>query len=222
MSRERRNLYRLLFVQPEAPPEVIKAAWRAMMSTLRGHPDLGGDPEMAARLNAAYEVLSDPQRRQAYDDSLRRPRRQAQTPEPPAPQCPFCDRPLETPPVRDSRCPRCGSPLCPAPASAGQGELLGRRRGERFDRHTAVEVRLRGDRRMRRAQLRDLSFSGLSMLMTEPVDKQQVVRVKAGNFEALVRVVASRSVAGGYSVHTQLLTLWLSPAARGVYVDASA
>ena len=40
MRRERRNLYRLLHVQPEAPPEVIKAAWRALMSTLRAHPDL--------------------------------------------------------------------------------------------------------------------------------------------------------------------------------------
>ena len=72
MSRERRNLYRILHVQPEAPPEVIKAAWRALMSTLRAHPDLGGDPQVAARLNAAYEVLSDPERRRAYDQSLRR------------------------------------------------------------------------------------------------------------------------------------------------------
>jgi DnaJ-class molecular chaperone len=44
MRRERRNLYRLLHVQPEAPPEVIKAAWRALMSTLRAHPDLGATP----------------------------------------------------------------------------------------------------------------------------------------------------------------------------------
>ncbi|MBQ0961693.1 J domain-containing protein, partial [Ideonella sp. 4Y11] len=72
MSRERRNLYRILHVQPEAPPEVIKAAWRALMSTLRAHPDLGGDPETAARLNAAYEVLSDPVRRAAYDRGLKR------------------------------------------------------------------------------------------------------------------------------------------------------
>ena len=40
MSEERRNLYRILHVQPEAPPEVIKAAYRALMITLRGHPDL--------------------------------------------------------------------------------------------------------------------------------------------------------------------------------------
>ena len=54
MSRERRNLYRILHVQPEAPPEVIKAAWRALMSTLRAHPDLGGDPELAAQIGRAH------------------------------------------------------------------------------------------------------------------------------------------------------------------------
>ena len=69
---EHRNYYRILHVQPEAPPEVIKAAWRALMSTLRAHPDLGGGHDEAARINAAYAVLADPQRRAAYDLSLGR------------------------------------------------------------------------------------------------------------------------------------------------------
>jgi hypothetical protein len=71
MSEERRNLYRLLHVQPEAPLEVIRASYRTLMSTLRAHPDLGGDPEAAARINAAYAVLTDPERRRAYDRSLK-------------------------------------------------------------------------------------------------------------------------------------------------------
>ena len=66
------NHYRTLFVQPDAPPEVIKAAWRALMSARRVHPDLGGDHEAAVHLNTAYEVLGDPARRAAYDDALRR------------------------------------------------------------------------------------------------------------------------------------------------------
>lgn len=41
---ERRSHYRLLYVQQEAPVEVIKAAYRALMATLRAHPDLAGDP----------------------------------------------------------------------------------------------------------------------------------------------------------------------------------
>ena len=48
MAEERRNLYRILHVQPEAPPEVIRASYRTLMSTLRAHPDLGGDPAAAA------------------------------------------------------------------------------------------------------------------------------------------------------------------------------
>lgn len=70
---ERRNLYRLLFVQPDAPHDVIKAAYRALMTTLRAHPDRGGSHDNAARLNAAWAVLGDPVRRAAYDASLRRP-----------------------------------------------------------------------------------------------------------------------------------------------------
>ncbi len=70
MPENRRNYYRILQVQPEAPPEVVKASWRALMHTARMHPDLGGDPEAAALVNEAYTVLSDPERRRAYDRSL--------------------------------------------------------------------------------------------------------------------------------------------------------
>lgn len=70
MTRERRNHYRLLHVQPEAPSEIIKAAYRALMSSLRAHPDLGGDPAKAASINRAYEVLMDADQRRAYDREL--------------------------------------------------------------------------------------------------------------------------------------------------------
>jgi curved DNA-binding protein CbpA len=70
MPENRRNYYRILQVQPEAPPAVVKASWRALMQTARMHPDLGGDPRAAALVNEAYEVLGDPQRRREYDRSL--------------------------------------------------------------------------------------------------------------------------------------------------------
>lgn len=214
MSRERRNLYRLLHVQPEAPPEVIKAAWRALMSTLRAHPDLGGDTEQAARLNAAYEVLSDPERRRAYDLSLRRGGRSAAAP-PAAPAaaalCPFCGHPRTGAAGRDERCAACGSPLTPAPSGKAGGEILGRRHDARVLRDAEVEVWRPGDRQARPGRLRDLSFSGLSLLMTEPVPAASVLRLRTPQFEALVRVVTSRRQAVGHSVHAQLLTLHLGP-----------
>ena len=67
----RRNHYRVLHVQPEAPAEVIKASYRTLMTRLRMHPDLGGTHEGAALLNEAYAVLSDPERRAEYDRQLR-------------------------------------------------------------------------------------------------------------------------------------------------------
>jgi curved DNA-binding protein CbpA len=64
--------YDILGITPKAPPEVIAAVYRAWMKALRVHPDLGGDEELAKRINAAYEVLKDPQRRAVYDAQLAR------------------------------------------------------------------------------------------------------------------------------------------------------
>jgi len=66
----RRNYYRILYVQPDAPIEVIKANYRALMQKLRVHPDVGGDDWNASLLNAAYAALRDVKRRAAYDRKL--------------------------------------------------------------------------------------------------------------------------------------------------------
>jgi hypothetical protein len=64
--------YENLKVSEKAPVEVIKAAYRVL--SMRWHPDKNpGDPQavrMMRVLNEAYEVLSDPVRRQEYDASL--------------------------------------------------------------------------------------------------------------------------------------------------------
>jgi DnaJ domain len=70
VTTERRNLYRVLHVQPEAPTEIIKACYRTLMSSLRAHPDLGGDPARAATINQAYDVLMDADKRRLYDQAL--------------------------------------------------------------------------------------------------------------------------------------------------------
>ena len=43
MVNNRRNHYRMLFVQPDAPFEVIRANYRTLMGKLKLHPDLGGE-----------------------------------------------------------------------------------------------------------------------------------------------------------------------------------
>lgn len=70
MTDNRRNYYRVLHAQPEAPLEVTRASYRTLMSTLRQHPDLGGDTAAAALLNEVYAVLRGPQRRARYDATL--------------------------------------------------------------------------------------------------------------------------------------------------------
>jgi curved DNA-binding protein CbpA len=57
--------YRVLQVDPGADVEVIQAAYRVLAR--RHHPDLAGDDAAMKRLNAAWEVLRDEQRRTEYD-----------------------------------------------------------------------------------------------------------------------------------------------------------
>jgi len=58
MPVNRRNDNRLLHVQPDAPFEVVRAAYHALMA--RRHPDSGGDHEQAVLLNAAWKYWATP------------------------------------------------------------------------------------------------------------------------------------------------------------------
>jgi nitrogen fixation-related uncharacterized protein len=65
------TLYDLLGVSPQASADELKQAWRDQARQY--HPDVNTDPEAAERiklLNAAYELLSDPQKRAMYDELL--------------------------------------------------------------------------------------------------------------------------------------------------------
>lgn len=239
---ERRNLYRILQVQPEAVPEVIKASYRALIGTLRAHPDLGGDHETAARLNAAYAVLSDPERRAAYDRSLRRgprsappaaARAAAPVPETAAAlrgwrearRCPFCGTRWTALPRPAPRCTACDSPLTPAPSDAmGEAELLGRRRGDRVTRALQAQLRLPGFTTPEPAEVRDLSLSGVSLRVAQPLQVGSAFRLTASGFDAVAEVVAQRRTSGEarWSVHARLLTLQVIRTPRGTFVSETA
>ena len=68
------NHYTTLGLEPGCPDAHIRTAYRTLAR--RHHPDFhAGSPEAVARtqaLNAAYEVLGDPERRRAYDAELER------------------------------------------------------------------------------------------------------------------------------------------------------
>lgn len=241
MTAERRNLYRILHVQPEAPLEVIRASYRTLMSTLRSHPDLGGDPEAAARINNAYAVLTDPERRRAYDLALTQGAAPAapvkagpaarQTTSAPGPVvvsdpaawmadrvCPFCRHRLPSTLHLDTRCSGCDSPLFRRP-SVDRGELFGRRRSPRNARPMPATLRLAGRPGDHPARLRDLSLSGLCVLSTVPAPARSALRVMTGTFDAVAVVVSCRGQSDGWLLHGELLTLQLLRS-QGVFVSA--
>lgn len=87
------NRYKVLQVDPQAEREVIEAAYKRLAS--KYHPDVNNSEsanERMTQLNAAYEILRDPDRRQQYDDQRRARRRVRNTETAPPSQQPTPDK----------------------------------------------------------------------------------------------------------------------------------
>ncbi|CCI48832.1 unnamed protein product [Albugo candida] len=59
------KFYEILGVSKTATATEIKKSYRKL--ALKNHPDKGGDPELFKHMTVAYEVLSDPEKRELYD-----------------------------------------------------------------------------------------------------------------------------------------------------------
>ncbi len=195
----RRNLYRILHVQPDAPEEIIQSSYRTLMMKLRRHPDLGGDHYTATLINEAYAVLSDPARRAAYDEAWKsvaaRPREAAEpapVEPPPAPACPFCGaahgfagRIHST-----ATCTTCNSPLAPAVRErldSGQRAIsrVPRRIGLTYFTGWPGQGPFPGE-------TRDLSLHGLLFVANSALPVTKVIKVDCEPLVALARVVACK------------------------------
>jgi DnaJ family protein A protein 2 len=62
---DNKEFYEILGVPQEASTDEIKKAYRKKV--MKAHPDKGGDPEEFKRLQAAYEILSNQEKRELYD-----------------------------------------------------------------------------------------------------------------------------------------------------------
>ena len=65
MANNAPDYYKTLGVSKDADDKEIKKAFRKLAQ--KHHPDAGGDEEKFKEINEAYEVLSDPKKRQVYD-----------------------------------------------------------------------------------------------------------------------------------------------------------
>ncbi|WP_372717022.1 DnaJ domain-containing protein [Immundisolibacter sp.] len=229
----RRNYYRILHVQPDAPAAVIRMAYRTLMQKLRLHPDLGGDGATASLINEAYAVLSDSQRRADYDaQNTARPARDvpqsaeestvmsqtsanaALAPRGDPMHCAFCGATalLPTQDTASARCASCRSPLAPPPRDS---HLAARRAFDRQPLAGSMEYFVRGSAHgPRPAALRDFSPGGVLVTTPEQLPSGSVLAVKSPLFDAVVRVVSCEEGAPGevhaWHMRLEFLTLALN------------
>lgn len=68
--KNKRNYYRILYIQPDAPAAIVRVSFQTLMQKLKQHPDLGGEHWNASIIIEAYRVLIDVDKRRAYDRAL--------------------------------------------------------------------------------------------------------------------------------------------------------
>ena len=232
--QNRRNYYRILHVQPDAPDAVIKSTHRTLMQRMKMHPDLGGDHAQAVLINEAFAVLSDPDKRAAYDRTLAREtgsRGAASRPEPedtPAPAqaaptpshaptshttaCGFCGTslPVASSEWPESTCPTCGSALYPA--RKHQSGDLSRRTIERLPRNITMAFRTaRARRKQWSGTTDDVSLNGMRFLTSADLAVGDCLSIECRFCSAIALVRSVRPVAdrrhGALQVGVEFLTL---------------
>ena len=212
----RRNYYRILHVQRDAPVEIIKTSYRTMMQRLRMHPDLGGDHWTATVINEAYATLIDPDKRAAYDRALfasaNETHGQAQEPaagsrpqnpstdssarnssgrhahETGAGHCDFCGAPHPLYKLeRDTTCHRCESPLSPAEHDRHDDQT--RRAVMRMPKSFPLRfVTGWPSRQLLNGCALDLSISGLRFVCDEFVPAGTLISIDSDICSAVARV----------------------------------
>lgn len=245
----RRNYYRVLHVQPDAPAEVVRAAYRALMA--KHHPDQGGDHDLAVLLNEAWAVLGDSARRAAYDEKRTRaghkPRAGAEARAPQAPpkgappkgaphretpptsmsasdgasgaSCPFCGG--VNPPI-ELACLRCEVPLTRVRPTAPTSGLSGddRRRLPRVSRADWGTMKLQWKGEPIDIRLRNLSLEGVSFFSGAPLVPRSRVRATAAAFDAVVDIIRCERHGNIYVVQGAFVTVRFAGKGGFVYTTA--
>lgn len=228
----RRNYYRILHVQPDAPTEIIRMSYLTLMQRLKKHPDLGGDHAQAVLINEAFSTLVDPQRRAVYDMTLEReralpgyrkdpahresPLRQAAPVDNIDPfACAFCG--TSFPPADrlrpDAVCGFCCSPLCTASRYAQ--EDAARRAIERVPRQLAMTFYLSWPQHPGfSATTEDVSIHGMRFLTDLSLLPRERLKIECDLCSAVAMVRHARESPGRadrWEVGVEFVTLLIKP-----------
>lgn len=214
------DYYEVLHVHPDAPEAVIRASYRALMQKLKMHPDLGGDASAAALINEAYAVLTDTDRRAAYDAAREAAQSLGRTvdapdadtamgdtttnlvqPRNPLAECVFCVTPhaFGNAILPDAVCVTCRSPLA----------LAEPRRFEQSDQRAVSRISSKLDVRFytewpqprpHHGITGDVSLNGMRLVSQRPLEAGNVIKLECDVLEAVAVVKNASRQRRGFSV----------------------
>lgn len=212
MRDDDRDYYEVLHVSRDATAEAIRSSYRVLMQ--RHHPDLGGEPAVAARINEAYAVLKNPESRAAYDARLDLvvqiargiPEDLSEAPSPrvldPSRECVFCETPHEHGDDVDEAlgCHTCGSPL--AAAASLRIETAGQRAVERFGRKRRITFYTHWPQRCGfSGRTEDISLHGLRFSTRRELQAGQRIKIVSDLVEAVAHVTHAVGERRGWAIH---------------------
>lgn len=223
--KNRRNYYRVLQVQPDAPQAVIQASYKALMRELKMHPDLGGEHWQASVINEAYETLKDATRRAAYDRRLFEHYTKFPFNRDKRPLisyfCPFCKRPFARPASINEACPSCRSPLTSDISSAKHD----RRAIERIKK--SGHVQLLGDWSPEPipGKIVDLSPGGMRFQCRDKLFPNMAIKISSQDLQAVAVVRNTHKIIDHgntlYAVGVEFLSVQFSRSKGNFYTTSA-
>jgi len=215
----RRNYYRILHVQRDAPVEIIKTSYRTLMQRLKMHPDLGGDHWQASLINEAFATLSDPEKRAQYDGGLLAPSEEVRDCENTAQTtdwanstgrfCPFCATPHRCEDLPEQDCRVCGSPL--SMSSTDNGEFTLQRHIARMPKSFPIDVYSNWPDKSDTGLAVDISPAGMCFSTGAALPNGKIIKIDSERCTAIAQVrhceLAELKGTPRYEIGVQFLTL---------------
>ncbi len=193
----RRNYYRILQVQPDAPFEIIRSSYLTLLHKLKQHPDLGGDHWNATVLNEAFEILKDEEKRAEYDKEMFRHYtknfnyKEGDEKQPVTTVfCPFCKKSLTRTDQSDNNCLCINGPF--QTENQDSKRERGRRSQVRIQKPEKLNFITSTSEEICEAQIVDLSPKGIRFLAEKDLDLNEIIKIDSSLFRAIAEINSSQ------------------------------